>query len=68
VKNSFKGLPLVSSGQFGHLNILLYSEEKARTDFQRFGVKGCKLSCEEIVILLEQWLEHHRQYQVSNIL
>ena len=34
----FKGLLLVSLGQFGHLNILLYSEEKAGTDFQRFGV------------------------------
>ena len=37
-------------------------------DSQRHGVKASRPLSEEIVILLEQWIEHHRLYQVSNIL
>ena len=35
-------------------------------DRDRFS-KAPDLLCEEIVILLEQWLEHHRLYQACHV-
>ena len=36
--------------------------------FKVVRLKAADPLSEEIVILLEQWIEHHRLYQVSNIL
>ena len=51
--------------QSGYPTILLYCEEKTGTDFQRCGIEGSKPLSEEIVIPLEQWLEHHKLYQAA---
>ena len=59
MNNSIKGLPL-GSVQCSLDIWLFFCTERKR---QRQIFKAPNLLCEEIVILLEQWLEHHRLYQ-----
>lgn len=61
----FKNSPRVWSVHSGHPTVLLCCEERQGWVVQGPALKALNGLREEIVILLEQWLELHRLYQVS---
>ena len=70
MNNSVKGLPTTPTPGFCSVQsgIPLFSctvRKRQRQIFKGVVVKTPNLLCEEMVILLEKWLEHHRFYQVS---